>query len=369
MGMMKKLRLKRAQCDVPVVMPISQISTSRADDAQLYEEENMSAGADVRDKLQPTVHISASSTTGFEEPTTPIDGDSRHYRQSLILRHIYNRAKCSGWFAIQDQYRDTKVALRVQQEDSQDMVQYYQTIPRKPRNILRNDGTDLTQIATFLQCDVILAITSKATKMLLKHLSPEVQVIPLDNCTNIQVVENLGDFMSLREARQAAFIREFNMLLIWSSETSDILTIGRKLEEQIVSLIWNEKYNSEQGILEESAHSLNEKDALLEAGNDEVERTVALITPISASLAVLAISAFIGQDLHEIILQIKAETNYIACGIVVYFPLMMWLAAFFAHTFSTIVLQLFGPVSHLKSNTKSYSGMAPRRKYDFVLPQ
>ncbi|CCG81822.1 Putative uncharacterized protein [Taphrina deformans PYCC 5710] len=242
-----------------------------------------------------------------------------------------------------------------------------------PQTPMRFEGypekRDLRTLAEFLQCEVVLAVTSKSTAMLLKHLSPGIEVIPLDAMTNIQVLDSFADFVSLRRAQCAAFVREYNMLLIWSDRANSLLKFGQELEEKIVSLIWDEKYNREIGqVIEKSTECIIKEKQVLFNDDQGPERSVALITPIAAAVSILAISAFIGLDLHEIILQIKADSNYVACGIVLYFPLMIWLASFFAQTFSIVLLQLLGPVSHLVSNTRGYSGVAPVRRKDFELP-
>lgn len=188
--------------------------------------------------------------------------------------------------------------------------------------------------------------------------------IPLDSFTNIQVVDTFDDFMSIRRAQFAAFVREYKTLLIWSDEVNTVLSLGRELEEKMVNLIWDEKCNLEQGFVS----AVQDVD-LEEAFTSEKKRSVSFVTPAVVAMALMATAVFIGQDLHEVVLQIKADGNYKSILIVLYFPVMVWLSSFFAQTFAVTVMQALGPVSQLTTNTKFYSGIPPARQIDIELPQ
>lgn len=306
--------------------------------------------------------ISPLNQRGYFDIRGYDEGTGEQYLAELMLRHIYKKARANGWFSEYDGL-EMKVALRTSAEtDEKDAT--YLTAPHIEQDSDEEQFVSLLDLAGYLQCEVIIAVTSKVTSMLMRHLPPTVRSIPLDTFTNIQVVDTFEDFMSIRRAQSAAYIREYQTLLIWSDEINTILSFGRELEEKMVNLIWDEKNNLEQGFT-----SASQPPDLEEAAIEESKRSVSFVTPAVVALAFMAIATFVGQDLHEVVLQIKADGNYKSILILLYFPVMVWLASFFSETFAVTVLQAIGPVSQLTTNTKYYSGTTPGRRADIDLPQ
>lgn len=284
------------------------------------------------------------------------------YRSELMLRHIYKRARANGWFSEYDGV-EMKVALRTALATEEEDATYL-TAPYIEHNPDQENFVSLLDLAGYLQCEVIVAVTSKVTSMLMRHLPPTVRTIPLDPFTVVQVVDTFDDFMSIRRAQFAAYVREYKILLIWSDEVNTVLSFGRELEEKMVNLIWDEKCDLEQGFAS-TIHAFDLEEVTL----DESKRSVSFVTPAVVALASLATATFIGQDMHEVVLQIKADGNYQSILILLYFPIMIWLASFFAQAFAMSVFQSLGPVSQLTTNTKYYSGIPPSRHSDIELPQ
>lgn len=317
-------------------------------------------------RLFPTQEAQASRSSspefGQQHFTDAVDLTDEYYQLELMLRHIYKRSRANGWFSEDEHDNTMKVALRTS-EATADMEATYLTAPHIQEQLVEHEAPiTLLDLAGFLNCEALICIKNRVTSTLLRHLPPSVNVIILDSSTQLQVIDTLEDFMSLRRAQSAAFIRDEEALLIWSDRVHSILGFGKELEEKIVNLIWDEKSKLSQSFRHEGTD--------LESGTlDESKRTVSFITPTSVAISFMAIAAFLGQDLHEVILQIKADSNYMSVCIVLYFPVMVWLASFFAQTFSVTVLQLVGPVSQLTTNSTFYSGLPPRRPTDMELPQ
>lgn len=284
------------------------------------------------------------------------------YQLELMLRHIYKRSRANGWFTECREDGAIRVALRTTASTDEYEANYLTAPHVDHYDDEEAQFVSLLDLAGFLNCEVLVSITNRVTSTLLRHLPPSVKTIILDASTQIQVIDSIDEFMSLRRAQGAAFIRDDESLLVWSEQVNTILATGRALEEKMVNLIWDEKSKLSQSF----GHANHE----LEDGSlPESKRSVSFITPTSVAISFMAIAAFLGQDLHEVILQIKADNNYMAVCILLYFPIMIWLSSFFAQTFSVIVLQLLGPVSQLTTNSKFYSGAPPRQNPELNLPQ
>jgi hypothetical protein len=271
------------------------------------------------------------------------------YHHELMLRHIYKRCRANGW--VPDSAVDMRVCMRTDNDDDEPS---YLTAPHASDPF--SDDLTLLDVAGYLRCEVVVAMTSSVTTSLLRHLPPSVTSIPLSVSNNVQVINSYEDIASIRRAQGAAFVRFDTVLLLWSDDVNTILSAGHDLEAQMVKLVWNGADHIEQ---------YQNPESLTVAS----ERGVSLLTPSCVSLAILALAVFLGQSVHEIVLQIKADGNWSSLGIILSFPITLWLAAFFAHTFALIVFYLFGPMSHLTTNSKFFSAVAPPRRIDTALPR
>lgn len=284
------------------------------------------------------------------------------YCTELMLHHIYKRAQGNGWFSETVESDHIRVAMRTSPSEQESMATYL-TAPHVEQEE-EDECITLLDLAGYLQCGIIMAMSSKITSMILRHLPPTIKRVPLGHSTRIQVIDTYEDFMSIRKAQSATFVRENSSLIIWTQDVHEILQLGHDLEEKIVNMIWDENYDLEKGPVSAFNEGDPEKSDVNDAG-----RSVSNMTPIIVATAIMATAVFIGTDLHEVVLQIKADDNYRAIAILIYFPIMLWLAAFFAQIFASMVLQLFGPISHLTKNSKYYSAIPPIRSVEHELPQ
>ena len=297
------------------------------------------------------------------------------YQNQLMLRHLFKRCRNNGWFKLARD-DEVKIALRASGQDtfaqSQEDLSYvpYLTAPSYEDTVVDEDAVGLVDIAGHLQCQLIVQITNKITKTVLKHVLPSLKQIPLDASTNIQVLQSNSDVHSIRRAQFAALIIETGSMLVWSDDAATIVPFAEELEKKMVNLIWKEK-KGKSNVLAQNREKMIKNEMF--GGHDaelgtEPERKEPWLQFGIVAITFAIMGVFYGTQVHEVALQIKAEKNWMAVGIIAYFPLLFFFSSFFAYYVATLAAQFLGPISQLSSNSKYYSGVAPIFKQREDLP-
>ncbi|ORY80976.1 putative glucans biosynthesis glucosyltransferase H [Protomyces lactucae-debilis] len=213
-----------------------------------------------------------------------------------------------------------------------------------------------------------MQMTNKITKNILKSILPSIKQIPLDDRTQIQVLQSHSDVHSIRRHQFAAFILETGSMLVWSDDASTLVPFAEELEKKMVNLVWKEKRMAKDLLTKDKEkNTLNFTEQELEAGV-EPKRGEPYMASICVAMTFAVMAVFYGTEVHEVMLQIKAEGNYMSIGIILYFPLLFFFSSFFAYLICCLILQLIGPISQLNINSKYYSGQAPVLKQHHDLP-
>lgn len=332
--------------------------------------------AELRSALpRPDSSVPASSASSLYDFAGEKQWD-QGYQNQLMLRHLYKRSRNNGWFKLASD-SEVKIALRAtglntfaQSTEDLSFVPYL-TAPSSEDATVDEDSVGLVDIAGHLQCQVILQMTNKITKSVLKHILPSVRQIPLDSVTHVQVLQSLSDVHSIRRAQFAALIIETGSIIIWSDDVSTLVPFAESLEKKMVNLIWKEKKGRTDTLARAKEKALTEVSITemidAEAGV-EAKRTEPFIQAAIVALTLCIMAVFYGTEVHEVLLELHAESNYIAIGIVLYFPLLFFFSAFFAYLVASLIFQTIGPIAQLSTNSKYYSGQAPLLKQRENLP-
>ena len=328
--------------------------------------------------MQGFLKSNTPSEMGSSRPSSIFDfGEKRwdqSYQNQLMLRHLYKRCRNNGWFKLAAD-DEVKLALRAQGLDtfaqSQDDLAFvpYLTAPSPEEAVQDEESISLVDVAGHLQCQVIMQMTNKITRTVLKHILPSVRQIPLDSSTQIQILQNYSEVHSIRRHQFAALVVETGSMLVWADDAATLIPFAEELEKKMVNLIWKSKKRTTDALKtdKEKATAVQVTMHDLE-GAMEVERREPFIQAAIVGIALLALAVFFGSEIHEVVKQVRAEHNYIAIGIVLYFPLLFFFSAFFAYLIASLIFQLIGPISQLNTNSKYYSGVAPIIKQSTDLP-
>lgn len=369
MGFLSKVGFRKS---VPSAQDNPRQTTEKAyaEPSELTQENEAALRAALQTSA-PATPSAASSIYDFGEKQW-----DQGYQNQLMLRHLYKRCRNNGWFKLA---RDeaVKVALRASgvntfASSSEDLSYVpYLTAPSSDEAEMEEDSVGLVDIAGHLQCQVIMQITNKITKTVLKHVLPNVKQIPLDSSTQIQVLQSNSDVHSIRRAQFAALISDSGSMIVWSDDASTLVPFAEELEKKMVNLIWKEKKVKSNALAKDKEKSMGgvQITEILDAeAGVEAKRNEPFIQAAIVALTFCIMGVFYGTEIHEVLLQIHAEKNYLSAAILLYFPLLFFFSSFFAYLVASLIFQFIGPISQLTSNSKYYSGVAPILKQREDLP-
>ena len=290
------------------------------------------------------------------------DPETRRYRDELILRYVFRNARADGWFEDMLGAAQPRVCLRTEDYSGENYGVSFLTAPSLPPDYMQShaaisDDIGLVDIAGFLQCGCLVEMSNVLTRSIVGDAPPDITQVHVDAGLKVQFIETYEELQNLRPSAGCAFVRSNRSMLLWHSDATLVSVHGRELEAQLVRAHFDGKIRFKRDEHDKSGEI------------SDGRRTVGLVTPLAVCISFMAVAAFIGQDVQEVVLQIKADGSFIAAAIVLYWPILIWLAAFFAQTVAVIILQLFGPVSQLTTNSKYYSGAKPPRDVPFDLPR
>ncbi|KAK9387371.1 hypothetical protein V1515DRAFT_644547 [Lipomyces mesembrius] len=211
-----------------------------------------------------------------------------------------------------------------------------------------------------LNVEVALKMSYPVVCLLLNKLSVDAHDIELSLDTRIQVLNTLDDLPRARKYQYAAFIRSDQCLVIWAESIRDIVSFGAVIESKMVDTMWETDISPKRGN-RQFMHRGREDD--LESGEELLEqnRPVKVMQELSVAVAIVIMMTFYGFLFRTIVMEIKADGNYLRILAILYLPPSTLFCAFFCVVVSGIVFQLLGAVSQLKTNSVSYSAIPPKR--------
>ncbi|EXJ56310.1 uncharacterized protein A1O5_12577 [Cladophialophora psammophila CBS 110553] len=227
----------------------------------------------------------------------------------------------------------------------------------------------LLQGITHLNAKVALTVSTSVVDIFLR--SYESDHVRLQNGHQVQVLPDMRGLLRCRTHRYAAFIKDVKILLVWDNDPTNLIQRTEKLEDQLLKHLWNLHLSNQHvkpslsGSPSDGSthrHTAEDVDSAEEGPGHAPKRTVVLaqayVTALTAALGIVGIS-FGWRDL---VMEIRLDQTYSRLTLILLAPLELWLGWFFYQSVFTNLLQLFGPVSQSKVNSKRYSSIAsPRR--------
>ncbi|KAL9109672.1 MAG: hypothetical protein Q9227_005710 [Pyrenula ochraceoflavens] len=223
-----------------------------------------------------------------------------------------------------------------------------------------------------------MTLNTKVIKLFIKQ--SDLDYVPLKDGLRVQILPTIGFLPRCQKHHFAAFIQDSQVLVIWDDDPTHILQRGREIEEQLMSMIWSgtdemdEKTpgTSKRGSRAPSVHIKeltegNDEESAGEVVQEKPRRIVLMQAFLCAGTLFLMIAAM-GSGWKNIAQEIKIDSTYLRCAILIVVPLQCWLSLFFFQSVIGCCMQMIGPISQINANTKFYSGLAPPRLRGSALP-
>lgn len=210
-----------------------------------------------------------------------------------------------------------------------------------------------------------MTMNSRVIKTFLQW-SPDAVDVPLMNGLRIQILPTVQDLPRARKHQFAAFIAAEGLLIVWDDDALNLINRAKLIEAELMRLVWraNEGDSDEKG-----GSSVEEVQVDMESGEIIPEkRPVHLQNTWLVSATLILICVSLGAAFRQLAVEISVDGSYMRLGLVALFPIQIFFTLFFAQVIVGCLAQIFGPIRQLKTNSKFYSAVLPRRLNSAILP-
>jgi len=189
--------------------------------------------------------------------------------------------------------------------------------------------------------------------------------IPLKSGLRLQVLPDMSYLPRCAKHQFAAFIADRGILVVWDDDPRHLVKRATDIENALMKMVWKQEGEEEEETYEKEKQAEVNIDELgadsEEAGAYEKPRRVVLTQAICSAITLMLMILVMGTGWRKVAIEIGYDNGYVRLALAVCILPQFWVSLFFYQAVVNNVAQLFGPISQLKSNTKFYSGVAPKR--------
>jgi len=301
---------------------------------------------------------SGMSTPNLSGMMTPMSGTqtpgaaaAMDLKCEVIATYIYQKAHAKRWMS--NGAEDEGVVVKKTRD---------QFTAWPPELVERDDGI----FAAISQLNVRVAMTLNTSVINILVNNSSQNSILLCSGMRVQVLPDITYLPSCQKHQFAAFIADRGILMVWDDDSRNILVRAEKMEAQLLETIWQEEeVHNEKEKTNFSVTSLSEVSSF--EGSSEVEtgftkpRPIVLYHAFSTAAVLCLIICTTALGWRKLVIEVCTDQSYARLALIAVWPIQVWASLFFFQCIVCNILQLFGPVSQLKSNTKFFSGLPPKR--------
>ncbi|KAI0387103.1 glycosyl transferase family group 2-domain-containing protein [Hypomontagnella monticulosa] len=231
---------------------------------------------------------------------------------------------------------------------------------------LRDVPYGLYEMTMQLNVRCAMTVNTRVINVILASRRTTYEYIPLSDGLRLQVLPSMRELPRCQKHHFAAFIQDFQILVVWDDDPKKVLARADALERELMKMIWgNGEEEQEQD--EEKEPEKNQgvevdvSDVDLEAASESERRETKLSSPMIVAVTLALCITCMGLGLRSLTYEVATDGWYVRLALIAVIPVEMWVAMFFFQSMITNLFQTFGPISAVDSNSRHYSGKPPKR--------
>ncbi|KUI62661.1 Glucans biosynthesis glucosyltransferase H [Cytospora mali] len=218
-----------------------------------------------------------------------------------------------------------------------------------------------------------MTVSTPVTRTVLESMAyVDLDYVPMPNGLRVQVLKTMSDLPRCQLHHFAAFLEDLMILVVWDDDAENLLKRAEDLEAKFVEMIWGEDTGDneadEAGQEEEAQRDggdINVEPRQLEAGiTTEERRPVRLENAVIVALTLCLTIICISLGWKALAIECMVDGTYIRLVLVAFGPMQLFISLFFFQAICGNIIQLVGPVSQMISNSKNFSGRAPKKQLE-----
>ncbi|KAK0652206.1 glycosyl transferase family group 2-domain-containing protein [Cercophora newfieldiana] len=196
--------------------------------------------------------------------------------------------------------------------------------------------------------------------------------VPLPDGLQVQILPTMANLPRGQRHHFAAFIEDAGLLVVWDDDPEKLLAHAQDLEQRFIEIIWGKgnKEGDDETVMDEKGkgkapiQSIHELDLTPEELEDALvndKRPVKLQSAFMVAMTMTLSICCLGLGWRSLAYQCAVDGTYLRLVLLGVGPVQFFLSIFFFQTIIGNFFQLFGPSSHINTNSKYYSGKPPPR--------
>lgn len=197
----------------------------------------------------------------------------------------------------------------------------------------------------------------------------DIDYVPLPDGLRVQILSTMAELPRGQLHHFAAFIEDARMLVVWDDEPEKLLQRAENLEQKFIEIIWGNGNEEEDKDEEKNEKKKDQTDVnveeldpkQLEEAFINEQRPIRLESAAIVGLTMILWIVCSALGWRALAYESRVDGTYLRFALLAVCPIQMFVSLFFFQTVVTNLFQIFGPISAVNSNSKYYSGKAPRR--------
>ncbi|KAF2084273.1 hypothetical protein K490DRAFT_75932 [Saccharata proteae CBS 121410] len=226
---------------------------------------------------------------------------------------------------------------------------------------LAEESAGFLRAVETLNVRVAMTVNTRVIKILLHNNS--LPYVEIQKGLRVQVLPDMSHLPRCQKHQFAAFIADRGILVVWDDKPKALLERASHIEKALMEMIWkNESAYPEEGEKKEPLYEEREVEGVdPESLDDEKPRRIMLIQPLLTACTCVLTMVALGSGWRNVAMEVQVDKSYIRLAFVLVILPQIWLALFFFQALVGNVAQIIGPIGQVNTNTRYYSGIAPRR--------
>jgi hypothetical protein len=216
--------------------------------------------------------------------------------------------------------------------------------------------------ASIINLPVVITINSRVIQTFVQY-TPNATDVPLGKGLHIQILPSIDDLPKARKNQGAAFLASEQLLLVWDDDPNAIFARATHIEDELMALVWRAgEPEEEDESTEKKGPAVVESEIDEETGEFKPEnRPTNIMNGVLVGCTLVIITVMLGLGFKQIAVQVMVDQNYVRIAFLVLIPVQIFFTLFFAQVIVGCIAQMIGPIRQMKSNSRYYSALLPRR--------
>ncbi|KAF1941018.1 hypothetical protein EJ02DRAFT_493414 [Clathrospora elynae] len=185
----------------------------------------------------------------------------------------------------------------------------------------------------------------------------------------LQVVPDFEALPFCQRGQSAAFVSGRGILVVWQDDPKLLLERAEFIINALMKMMCGAEYGYsgddeiEKVLGKKPVIDIDQYDDVFDTGDDREEkpRKLKLWQACYTGMSLLLLTVAIGSGWRQVAIQHIQNPNWLRFLFIICLPPQVWLSLFFFQALVGNVAQCIGRTSHMKENSKYYSGKAPKR--------